>query len=696
MQHSRALVPFWMLACALALTISSPCVASPDELQDDELQEVVVTASLRHTSPAKLPASVSVLDASTLHSAGVEHLQDVLGLVPNLDWAAGTSRPRYFQLRGVGETEQWQGAPNPSVGFLIDDIDFSGIGMAATLFDLRQVEVLRGPQGTAYGANALAGLINVSSNEPTTAPVRKVEVSVGDFNTHSLGAVWGGALDSAGEVAGRVAAQKFVSHGFRSNAYLNRDDTNGYDETMVRGRLRWNASDVFHMLLTGMRVDLDNGYDAFSIDNSRVTQSDKPGRDAQRSLAAALRIDYDGAPGFALRSATTIAGSRIRYSFDGDWGHDPAYDYFSRFQRQHNVQSEDLRFTSRDTADSAAGSGWVVGAYMLRMQESNDELDTFNGDVYTAIVSQYHATSAALYGQWERRLSRSLLLTSGLRFERRTADYRDTNGTAFSPTDNMLGGNLSLEYERSATTRWYATLARGYKAGGVNIGVDVPAARRGFDPEFLWSAEVGVKQTSFADRLRWQAALFSMRRTAMQVSSSIQLRAGDPLSFIFITGNASRGENDGFEGSAAWALNQQLTLSATLGVLHTRFIGYQNGSLDLNGRDQAHAPREQYSVAAEYHRPSGFRARLDVQGSAGYYFSASDNTRAPARSVVNIKLGWQTANWSAMLFGRNLFNANAIQQGYYFGNEPPDFPNKLYTQHGDPRQIGLTLNFEFR
>ena len=98
---------------------------------NDPLDEIVVTAELREKSLQQLPASATVLDAHTLDIAGVQHFQDVLGLVPNLNWAAGTSRPRYFQLRGIGELEQWQGAPNPSVGFLIDGIDFSGVGMPA-------------------------------------------------------------------------------------------------------------------------------------------------------------------------------------------------------------------------------------------------------------------------------------------------------------------------------------------------------------------------------------------------------------------------------------------------------------------------------------------------------------------------------------------------------------------------------------
>ena len=122
-------------------------------------EEVIVTATLREQRLLEAPTSVTLLDERTLRLVARQHFEDVLSVVPNLHWAGATSRPRFFQIRGVGEREQWQGAPNPSVGFLIDDIDFSGIGMPATLFDVERVEVLRGPQGMRYGANALAGLI---------------------------------------------------------------------------------------------------------------------------------------------------------------------------------------------------------------------------------------------------------------------------------------------------------------------------------------------------------------------------------------------------------------------------------------------------------------------------------------------------------------------------------------------------------
>ena len=149
-------------ACAIPLLFVTWAAVAADA----SLDEVVVTAELRDHTLRQMPASVTVLEAHTLELAGVQHFQDVLGLVPNLNWSAGTSRPRFFQLRGIGELEQWQGAPNPSVGFLIDGVDFSGIGMPAMLSDVERIEVLRGPQGTAYGANALAGLIAINTRNP--------------------------------------------------------------------------------------------------------------------------------------------------------------------------------------------------------------------------------------------------------------------------------------------------------------------------------------------------------------------------------------------------------------------------------------------------------------------------------------------------------------------------------------------------
>jgi iron complex outermembrane receptor protein len=135
---------FYSLAGVFIL--SAPGMAA--DVTGPPVDEIIVTANLAPIPLAETAGSISVLNEQALRDAGQQHFEDVLALVPNLNWAGDTSRPRYFQIRGIGELQQYQGAPNPSVGFLIDDIDFSGLGSAATLFDVDHIEVLHGPQGT--------------------------------------------------------------------------------------------------------------------------------------------------------------------------------------------------------------------------------------------------------------------------------------------------------------------------------------------------------------------------------------------------------------------------------------------------------------------------------------------------------------------------------------------------------------------
>src|ERR1700761_1906707 len=218
----------------VALTLFTAASKSAD---NQPLDEIIVTATLRAVPLEELPGSASVLTEATLRDAGHQHFEDVLALVPNLNWAGDTSRPRYFQIRGIGELQQYQGAPNPSVGFLIDDIDFSGLGSAATLFDIDHIEVLRGPQGTLYGANALAGLIYVRSAEPQEHFGARVELDAGNYGERAYGAMLTGPVEAL-DSSFRLAVQRYTSDGFYRNAYLQRDDTDARDELTLRGRWR--------------------------------------------------------------------------------------------------------------------------------------------------------------------------------------------------------------------------------------------------------------------------------------------------------------------------------------------------------------------------------------------------------------------------------------------------------------------------
>jgi iron complex outermembrane recepter protein len=697
-RRPRVPAPAWVALLSMALPVAglssaaSPVVAKPSA----PLEEIIVTASLRAQPVTALPASVTVLGQETLQSAGLQHFADVLGLVPNLNWSGGTSRPRFLQMRGVGELEQYQGAPNPSVGFLIDDIDLSGVGMPATLFDTGQVEVLRGPQGTRYGANALAGLVKIKTRDPSTTPDFHAEVTGADRDTWSAGIAGGGPVGDTGS-AWRVAGQRFSSDGFLHNAYLDRDDTNGRDESTLRGKLRWELAPGWRADLAALYVDIDNGFDAFTPDNSRTMLSDKPGRDAQRTRG--VSADIAGSLGrYTVRSVSAYASSDSVYSFDGDWGNDAywgefaPYDYFSRYARARSTLSQDLRIES----DPGGAVAWVAGAYAMRLDEDSRQRDEFAGELLRPLLeTDYAATSIAAYGEAEWQLSHDLSLTTGLRVESRSADYDDSDGASFEPRDTMVGGQVSLQGPLGASSFWYATAARGYKAGGFNIGQFVPDERRQFTPEYLWNAEAGVRISTADAKWQGDVALFHMWREDQQVAASFQLDPGDPLSYVFFTDNAAKGRNYGLEASIAWQPFDRLGFGATLGLLRSEYVGYQYGDRNLSGREQAHAPGYQYSLSAQWGDGEGWLARADLSGVDAFYFDTSHDQRSSPYTVLNLRAGYSRGPWSLEGWVRNVANEEYAVRGFYFGLEPPDFADKLYVQRGDGRLAGITLQWRW-
>jgi outer membrane receptor protein involved in Fe transport len=718
------------------LFISASLLAAPiaaSAATDTTLDEVVVTATLRPQALIDVPGSITVLDRRTLQDAGQQHFEDVLGLVPNLNWAGGTSRPRYFQIRGIGEREQYEGAPNPSVGFLIDDIDFSGMGMAATLFDVKQIEVLRGPQGTRYGANALAGLISVRSNDPEQEAHYGVDATVGDYNTRALGGFATGPVDSLNS-AWRLSVQQYRSDGFRSNPYVHRKDTDGRDELTARFKWHWQVSDDSTLDFTLLHANINNGYDAWSIDNSRVSLSDKPGKDGQLLTGGALKWNGKLTDELVLTITGTTANTSNPNSYDGDWGNPQSwqqlmhawsiqngvtgnawqsfvYDYVYNVDRKRDTRSLDIQLASEHGPEKL---NWLVGVYALNLREDIRELN--QGDYQDPVAydyfsstddlldSHYRATNAALYGQLDGHFAPHWSWSLGLRGERRTANYHDYRTTfgAFesqlrsSQGDNMWGGQASVGVDLGADKNMYVAVSRGYKASGFNLGLAAQVRPR-FAQESLLSYELGIKGTVMNGRLYFDTALFYEQRDHMQLLSSTQLTPGDPNSFVFFTDNVGNGYNAGVESSLRVNVSSMLEVGGSLGLLRTRTAPYlQDDGTLVPSREQAHAPGYTADIYAVWRLIGGWMARVDVQAKDGFYYSNSPSQqKSRAYSLTHLKLGYEQPAWNVYAWVRNAFNKDYTVRAFEFGNEPPDFANALYVQHGDPRQVGVTGSWKF-
>ncbi len=673
------------------------------------LREVLVTATRFRAEPLQsVPASISLLDSATLQGAGLQHFEDVIGLVPNLNWSGDTNRPRYFQIRGIGELDQYQGAPNPSVGFLIDDIDFSGIGTVGTLFDMDHVEVLRGPQGTRYGANALGGLIAMQSAAPSDQFGARVELSGGDYDTRSFGAMVTGpvaALDSAF----RIAVQQYSSDGFYRNQYLGRDATDGENELTVRARWRYQPTQDLRVDLTVFDVRINDGYDAWDINNNRTTQSDQPGQDRQDSAAGSLRIAYGALGPTTLTVIGTFANSHIRYSFDSDFGNPVLwapilYQYSDSQVRERRTHSLEVRLANT----AAANVNWVVGVYQLDLSESladtapglyldpNDPNPNDAVNVVAVTDSHFHSTNTSVFGALDGALGDRWHWSAGARVERRSADYHDAT-LSLAPVNHLWGGNAALEFLAAPDQHLYVSLGRGYKAGGFNLGPGLPPNQLQFQPESDVNLEAGYKAEALGHRLRIDADVFYTRRSGLQLQTGEQLQPGDPTSFVLYNVNAPSGRNYGLESELSWTPVDRFELGASLGALNSQFHGLTLDGAALPDRALPHAPSWQGSVSGTMHGPWGLFVRADLTGRGSFYYDlpALDPYSSHAYVLLNLKAGLDRDHWSAEVWVRNLTDRNYAVRGFYFADVPPDFPNQQFIQLGAPRQLGATVSYSF-
>ena len=714
--RSRTLAAICLMA-PVSLTVPAAAPAASSEQRP--LPEVVVTASLREGAAMQIPASLTIISEDAITAREARHLEEVLAAAPNVNFAAGTNRARYFQIRGMGERSQFVDPYFPSVGLLIDNVDFSGLGAAATLMDVRQVEVLRGPQGTRYGANALAGLINISTHEPSEDFSLRAQASLAQHGTQSLGLAVGGALNA--RVNARLAVERHESDGYIKNIHLGREDTNGRQEVTARARLAIEMHEDWDLGLILGKVDARNGYDAFSLDNSRRTRSDQPGEDSQDSSYAALK-SVRRHPGFRTEIYLNAAQSDVVYGYDEDWAyagfHPDGYDSTDAYLRQRDSASAEMRFVSEEAGRVLNGStDLLAGIYLLHSDEALARSYTYLPDGFR---SHFGARSLALFFQMDTRLGAAWSAHLGARSERKETEYKDSASARFAQGQSLWGGRLALEWQPLASARLYAAIARGYKAGGYNSDASLPAPQRRYGDEQLLEYELGLKGRFAGGRLEVQAALFHDERRDQQARlHQALLRADGSTEFTEFFSNAAAGVNQGLEVSINWAATANLRLHASLGLLNAEFRDFVNdrepsedtGECDLGrlaadaagrplcrqdqgGRDQAHAPRHSYSLGLAY-ESLAWQASLSADGKGAFYFSDSHDVKSDASVLLNARVSYTSGAYTLSLWGRNLADEDSQLRGFRFGNDPrKGYATEAYYQLGEPRIIGVSLAYE--
>ncbi len=692
-----------LITAALLPLISTPLIANAD---DSDLERIVVTGDFQRESIQTLSASASLFSKDEINQRGASYLDEMLGSTANVNFTSGASRGRYIQIRGVGLRSQFVDPINPSVGLVIDGINYSGLGGSSLLFDIDQVEIYRGPQGTRFGADGMAGMIQMESAQATADPSLKLQVGMGTYNSREAGLAASAGLTD--DTSARVSYFRRKSDGYVDNLYLN-DETQQQDEQVARFKLNSQLTEHLNTELNLHYIDINNGYDAFTLDNSRNSVADEPGQDNQQSYAIGINNTYTGFDAFDVSLNLSAIDTELLYSFDEDWVcndasepqlcaaglHPWGYSSTDVYTRDRDDQSANLQFNSKT-------GNWVAGVYY---QNRDVDLEREYTWLASPFASTYETSNVAVYGQVATPIGPKTTLITGLRVEQYQGDYTDSNGFIEETDDVMVGGKIALEYQVIDRTMIYTSITRGYKAGGINsealakakdeglnLDADFFQQHTSFDPEYLWSGEFGVKGSSLDDKFTLRLAAFYMHR------DNIQLKAWqvEGQQFTGYVDNASSGSNYGLEVEGSYQLTEDLFLTGSAGYLNTEIDDFVTQSgLNQDGREQAQSPKYQYAFSARYNFTNELYGMIGVEGKDDYYFSDSHNSKAPSSNLVNLSLGYEADMWAVRAWARNVFDEEVPTRGFEFGNDPLDgYATHTYVQLGEPRVAGITFTLE--
>ena len=710
------------LLCSLALPLS---IGAHAVEPGRGIEEIIVSAEFRDSELLALANSVTVINKTSIKKNGAQHLENLLGHAPNVNYSSGASRGRFFQIRGIGERSQFVSPINPSIGLIIDGIDFTGLGLSATTLDIQQIEILRGPQGTLYGANALGGLINFNSNTPSEEYSGNINTQFSNYNGRSLDAVFSGPINNntGFRIAGRINQQD----GYVENNFLNRDDTNNIDEVILKGAINSKINENLNIKFNAFLTDIDNGYDAFSLNNNRITTSDQPGSDSQETLAASLTAIWTTSHSFDLETVISAADTDTLYSYDEDWSYvgefNPnTYPYSSadRYERDRNNHSIDIRLISKADQKIMGGrSDWVLGTYhrsekeTLERSRSENLLPEIGGD----FTNETNTDNYAIYGQLTTALNNSWYLITGLRIEHRDADYTDSANIKGEKSETFFGGRFAIEYQINSNSLLYGLVSRGYKGDGVNAQI-ISAAQLNsnisentffFYAETLVNYELGAKIRRLDDTLQIQTAVFYQDRKNAQVKQSIF--NSDDFSFDDYLDN-TKANSLGLEIEVLYLASEKLSLYASLGLLNAELDDFfslahvdartldDGTAISLDGRDVAHSPNYQFTIGGEYQLSPSCTLGIDIEGKDDFYFSNSHNEKSERYELFHARLNYTDNQMTISLWGRNLTDEDVETRGFYFSNEGGNNPSngyaaEAYTQFGEPRLVGLSVTFEW-
>jgi iron complex outermembrane recepter protein len=748
-----------VIALVVAMTIGAPRAADAQDAQGAQqssspaLETITVTARKRAEDVQDVPASITALGPQALENANATSLSEIGGLAPNVYFEKVDPTIPFLYIRGIGSRNFDPGTDEPN-GVFIDGVYQAQRGsFDADLFDVDQVAVLRGPQGTLYGKNTIGGAIAVTTKDPSDEFTARFMTDAG------IGATPGSWLyDVGGAVSGPI------TQGVAGTFSIIQRDNNGWSpfresdiserggsnlDTVAHGKLVFDFGSSVFLKLNASYTDQDAAPLAYSNNTFGGTEPPLPlapgiaqptfssnpymldayysGIVRNRIPSASASLIWD-LPGITLTSISALSAEHMYYFWDQSGEALPVFA--SSLGESDHQYSEELR------ANGSAGSvfrdsdafTWLFGVFaereIVHRFDSNfwqvDSLFAYlNGTPFTSVVNMNKfTTSSAAFGQFDYDVTDQLILTLGGRYshDQSTVDYRQTNSSAngfaqafATPYQLTLPSRIWTSFDPTATLKYkfshevmaYATYASGYKSGAFQYAAGSPAiASVVANPEHVKSYEVGVKTTFLDGRLQLNVDGFHMNYTDLQVLTFVALNGGaiEPA-----TSNAATSTINGAEFEGKWVLDENWRVGLNYSYLHAVYDTYfspngnANGTLNFSGNTLPFSPRHTAYLTLDYQKQLSFGhfdADVGYNWRDALFQTPDDNKEYPGSSesplgLLDAKLALTRGHFKYSFWGTNLTDRR-------YRELVIDVTGLAQRQmYAAPRTVGVRLDYKY-
>lgn len=701
----------------IALTLGAGAASAQEQAAaDDQLQleEVIVTAQRREQSLQDVPVSVTAFSSETITNNMFQGVDDYFARVPNVSFISTGSRDRKdLSIRGIASHVDGDAS---TFGFYIDEFNVASGTVNPAIMDVERIEVLRGPQGTYFGKNAVGGAINITTKKPTNEFDAEAMVGYSRFDTRDLEGTLNVPL-----VSDRLAMRANVKWRESEGNIRNINPIGGgNDSTYKNGRLalRYTPSDRLTIDLTGSYTDEEVGmregiptgalsdfgraifhggdpnavadpdgvgFYPHNVDRVNFGRAQSVGSEFYY-LTGRVQYDFDS---LTLVSVTGYIDTKSYLDGDIDGGSADAFYETNPLYSDSASQEFRLQTSGEQLVD------WTIGAYVGRDRNRYDQHTYAGGGnpfglpegfEVTASLGGGRSESVALFGEATWHVTQQLGLTTGVRYTNEDVEIEQelqssgasNNVVKDKASFSDVSPRFSLTYEFSDRVTTYATVSKGFKSGGVQIGPQLNDAT--YDPETLWNYEVGTKLQLLDNRLRLNLAGFYMKWDDLQTDFAFGI-VDEDNNVSFITGieNAAAARSYGVEFDLNALVTSNFRVNAGFGYLNAKFEDFPNAFIegqqyDLSGYRLPNAPELTASADAEY----GFTLTDSLAAFVRTEWFYRDETvpfknalvlsgfpwEVPAYDQWNLRAGVQGERFSVTAYVENLTDDHHFTNAY--------------------------------